>query len=254
MAVDLSVLLLCGDTNRAKAYLHALQHVPNLRVSAIYYGVQEVKKASSTDDITIDRATREYLESVVISLPDFNLSTEDYLIRYGIDFYSTRERDVNSKEILDLIGQSSAEYIIFAGYGGQILSRDHFLHSKKYIHCHPGWLPEERGSTTLYYSILRNKALSVTSFLMTAEIDKGDILLRNTYPRPKQKVDIDVFVDNSLRADTLKKTLLNILNGQVDFVERGNEKDEEFYVIHPLLKHVALMSLDVADVGDINEN
>lgn len=250
MAIDLPVILLCGDTNRAKAYLYTLQGIPNLKVTAIYYGIEENRVGSSTD-IVIDKATSQYLENFGIGVPNFNLSTEDYLVNYGIDFYHTKERDVNSIEILNLLDESSAEYVIFAGYGGQILSAEHFRTSKKYIHCHPGWLPQERGSTTLYYSILRDKALSVTSFLMTAEIDKGKMLLRNSYPIPKHKVNIDVFVDNLLRADTLNKTLLNIIYQQDTFVEGDNEENEEFYVIHPLLKHIALMSLDVKDKTQI---
>ena len=38
-----------------------------------------------------------------------------------------------------------------------------FIGEKRYLHMHPGKLPIERGSTTIYYSILKRKKINCYS-------------------------------------------------------------------------------------------
>ena len=168
-------LLLCGNTNRAKAYLTSLKDFKEVEISVLLFGSEEdIQKLANLP--SPDQNTKMYLESNHIQLPNFNSSITDIIDQTGFENSVILERDVNSKVILDGIASSDADYVIFAGYGGQILSADHFTSEKKYIHCHPGWLPHERGSTTLYYSILQDRELSVTAFYMTAKIDDGEMI------------------------------------------------------------------------------
>lgn len=237
-------LLLCGNTIRAKAYLTSLKYLKGVEVSVLLFGSEEnIQKSSSLPNP--DQNTKAYLEENQVRLPDFNSSITEIINETGFENSVIYERDVNSEIILEGIAKFDADYVIFAGYGGQILSPDHFTGTKKYIHCHPGWLPHERGSTTLYYSILHDRELSVTAFYMTAKIDDGEMILRQSYPIPQAMVNIDVYVDNCLRADTLVRSLNNLIEGIPSFKATENEKaeEEEYYVIHPLLKHIALLSL-----------
>ena len=106
---------------------------------------------------------------------------------------------------------------------------------------HPGRLPTERGSTTIYYSILNQRKITVTAFFMTPKIDAGENILFSEYPVPGKGVDIDRWLDNVARADCLTKALKAI--NKVEKIDVNASESEEYYVIHPVLKHVALLSL-----------
>lgn len=241
MVKNISVLLLCGDTNRAKAYINILKDLDHLELNVVLYGISEISQNNS--EILLDDQTKEYLKTIVNEIPDLNNTTEYYLKRYGLLYSKIAERDVNSDRILNAIKDIKAEYVIFAGYGGQILSKSHFKGEKKYVHCHPGWLPQERGSTTIYYSLLNDRPPSVTAFFMSPEIDKGGVLVRKSFPKPFNQINIDVYTDNLFRAETLKKALLILGEENYEVMDVSNEEDEEFYIIHPLLKHISLLSL-----------
>lgn len=78
---------------------------------------------------------------------------------------------------------------------------------------------------------------------MSETIDEGNMVLRETYPSPKKLVNIDIWVDNALRADTLSKSIVLLENNHIGFSRNKNEEDQEYYVIHPVLKHIVLLSL-----------
>ena len=239
----IKILLLCGDNIRAKSYASIFKKRNKCSVTGLLYGIKkDINK--STTKINIDTDTKEYLDSINVDIPSLNKDIESIFTDNNWHYILTEEREVNSLEIITKIKSTDCDYVVFAGYGGQILSKEHFLQGKKYIHCHPGCLPLERGSTTLYYSLLNDRDLSVTSFFMTEKIDEGNMLLRESYNAPSKLVDIDVWVDNALRADTLFKTIELLNKHYKGFPKKEEEDDQEYYVIHPLLKHIALLSLN----------
>lgn len=241
MNQPLSILLLCGDTSRARAYASKLQSLFGVKITGLIYGVDT--NVSPKEPITPNDNTAKYLNDLAVQIPNLNRNIIDAFIENDWEYIVEQARDVNSEVIISKINSLEADIVIFAGYGGQLLSKEHFANNRQYLHCHPGWLPLERGSTTLYYSILNDRDLSVTAFFMTAEIDKGKMVIRNNYPQPKTLVNIDTWVDNCLRADCLFQALEKIISGFEGFSKTKEEKEEEFYVIHPLLKHIALLSL-----------
>ena len=93
---------------------------------------------------------------------------------------------------------------------------------------HPGKLPLERGSTTLYYSILNQRNCSVTAFFMTEKIDNGQTICIYEYPVPAKNVDIDRWGDHVLRADCFIKALA-VLNGDEEpYSVKETESEESF--------------------------
>lgn len=234
--------MLCGNTNRAKSYASALKTLSDYEIEGLVYGVDR-GSLDKSDCVTIDDNSARYLGQMNVYIPKLGKHIIELFEEYNWDYRVVKEHNVNSSTVLSEIARRSYDYIIFAGYGGQILSSEHFSFDRQYIHCHPGWLPEERGSTTLYYSLLNNRKFSVTSFFMTAKIDDGKMLLRNSYVVPNFDIDIDIWIDNSLRADTLVKTLRILDESVTGFSKKSFEIDSEYYVIHPLLKHIALLSL-----------
>ena len=236
----MKILFLAGDTFRAKAYMQYLSahNNDNITVSGLLYGFSNDVK----DEININIESKKFFDSQNQLIPDFNKNIYDIFIENGWSFYSIESKDVNCNDIIQKVRSEDADLVVFAGYGGQILSKEHFELGANYLHMHPGKIPLERGSTTLYYSILNRKICSVTAFLMSDLIDKGINLNIEDYQIPSKNVDVDLWYDNIVRADCFVKTIDMIINKKVEEkVVKGN--GEEFFVIHPVLKHISLLSL-----------
>lgn len=237
------LLLLCGDTNRARSYASVLKKSTECNIIGLLYGIEQKKEVKET--IIIDLKTKKYLKSIEVEVPELNKDIESIFKDNQWGYSLFKEKNVNDLEIINKIKSMDCDFVVFAGYGGQILSKEHFIQGKKYVHCHPGWLPLERGSTTLYYSLLNNRKLSVTSFFMTEKIDEGNMLLRESYISPKKLVNVDVWIDNALRADTLIKSIDLLNKSYKGFTRSKDEENQEYYVIHPLLKHISLLSMEI---------
>ena len=120
----------------------------------------------------------------------------------------------------------------------KLLSLAPFLH----IHC--GWLPDYRGSTTIYYSILKEKMCGVSAILLNEGIDTGKIVAKEKYPIPPKDMNIDYVYDSIIRADLLVK----VLKSREKWVPvRQSENGTTYYVIHPILKHLAYVKVEKND-------
>lgn len=236
---EIKVLLLAGNTLRSRSYCQTLEKIPNIEVCGILYGFGK----RTCQELDIDNATYEYLYTNQIKIPDFRQPVESVFYRNDWKYSVVENDDVNAQEVLFEIARHSPDIVVFSGYGGQILSKEHFKTHIRYLHMHPGWLPDERGSTTIYYSILNKKNISVTAFYMTAEIDAGEDVVKKQYPIPNGIVNIDQWIDNCVRADCMASAFESILKN--DLTPTNNSANNtEYYIIHPLLKHIALLSLD----------
>ena len=134
--------------------------------------------------------------------------------------------------------------MIYSGYGGQLVGTAALDLGFDFLHLHGGWLPDYRGSTTVYYSWLKEGRCGVSALILDKEIDSGPIVARRHYPLPPRGMDVDSYYDNMIRADLL----VDIMR---DFAADGtlpripNEGGGlTYYVIHPVLKHMALLSLE----------
>jgi methionyl-tRNA formyltransferase len=150
--------------------------------------------------------------------------------------------DVNHPEITEHIKAINPRYIIYSGYGGQLV-KPHLLDlGIPFMHMHSGWLPEYGGSTTLYYSWLREGQTAVTALFLDKGIDTGPSIMRRRYPIPPPRIDVDHLYDGTIRADTLVHVLERfVAAGEFPTAERDGDP-ATYFVIHPVLKHLALLS------------
>jgi len=236
---NLRILLLAGNTLRARAYAQYLAHYQiNIEVEGLFFGFKE-KTCSAP---ILNKETESYLYKNNLFIPDLSETLHATFNNNNWNYGEVNSIDVNSIEVIQAINTFTSDIVIFAGYGGQLLKELHFKSKKKYLHMHPGKLPIERGSTTLYYSILNERNLTVTAFFMTEKIDSGEIVMYQEYMKPQKNVDIDRWLDNVIRADCLRKSISKI-SAKETFDEKYTSPSEEFYIIHPVLKHIALLSL-----------
>ena len=92
----------------------------------------------------------------------------DLLESANIQFGMLHNDNINSAEAIKTIMNRSEQVFIFSGYGGVILKEKTLATGKKFLHVHGGYLPDYRGSTTNYYSLIilrfyKEKILNIVS-------------------------------------------------------------------------------------------
>ena len=94
----------------------------------------------------------------------------------------TKNKNINSKDSINIIKESTN--ILFLNTGKQIYKNVLEL-NKKFVHIHPGYLPEVRGADGSLWHINQNNNLGVSSFFMNQKIDEGLVIEKEKLPLPK---------------------------------------------------------------------
>ena len=150
--------------------------------------------------------------------------------------------NINSPEVISLISNRVEKVFIFSGFGGALLRNNILSTGKKFLHVHGGYLPNYKGSTTNYYSLIDENIIGASSIFLTKEIDGGPVLIRRKFLAPKNRTEIDHIHDSEVRSRVLIETLNNYIKyGEWNFDLENNKGGETFYIIHPVLKHLAIL-------------
>ncbi|MBI4317880.1 MAG: hypothetical protein HY675_05270 [Chloroflexi bacterium] len=161
----------------------------------------------------------------------------------AVAFHRPGTADINSPQVLHLISRCQTENFVFTG--GGILRRELLGLGKRFIHVHPGIIPEYRGSTCFYYSLLKDFSLGTTAFFMGEQIDAGDIMIQTRFRlnyliRPDQPLFMDYVLDPYIRATTLKSVLNKLASSESIATWREDCETPFCYVMHPLLRHLTI--------------
>jgi methionyl-tRNA formyltransferase len=181
--------------------------------------------------------------ATVVPLPDPQIPLLRSLDRLTAEVQRIEAESVNDGAILEAVSAAGVELVIYSGYGGQVISRELLAQSPPFLHAHSGWLPDYRGSTTIYYGLLAGEGCGVSVIKMAPAIDQGPIVARRRYPPPPAGVDIDYFYDSAIRADIMADVIAKWQSdGELEQIETAGD-GADYYVVHPLLKHLALLSI-----------
>ena len=144
----------------------------------------------------------------------------------------------------NIIQSSQQKYFIYSGYGGYILKPHLFQLGKKFIHVHAGILPKYRGSTTIYYSYLQENIFGATAIFLSEGIDEGETIAYETFGIPREPVDMDYIYEPYMRSRVLMKVIDKYLSeGELVACEQNTEGAETYFIIHPVLKHIAMLGI-----------
>jgi len=148
---------------------------------------------------------------------------------------------IDTPDNLAFYSQLSTQVLIFSGYGTGILHPAAFEIDARFLHVHGGYIPDYRGSTTFYYSILAEGLMGASAIWMDPGIDTGPVLLRRRFPVP-DGTNIDYISDPLIRATTLVEVLDHrAVSGLWPKAEPVPiDAGETFHKVHPVLKHLAL--------------
>jgi methionyl-tRNA formyltransferase len=217
--------MVASDTTRSKYYIEELiksDLIPNYILVLIN---NESKKKPGQDTSKVE-------QGVIFLLDNAN-------IQYTI----APNSDINSDAVVDIILNRGESVFIFSGFGGVLLKNNILDTGKFFLHVHGGYLPNYKGSTTNYYSLINENTIGATSIFLTKEIDCGPILLRKKFQAPDNRTEIDHIYDSKVRSEVLIETLKKYMISQTwDFELKNNYGGETFYIIHPVLKHLAILS------------
>ncbi|MDA1100154.1 MAG: formyltransferase family protein [Proteobacteria bacterium] len=190
-------------------------------------------------------------KTTAVPLPDPHIPLTQSLNALTDRVERIEAESVNDPAILAAVRSAAADLVIYSGYGGQLVSAELLSLGPPFLHAHSGWLPDYRGSTTIYYSLVAGEGCGVSVIEMVPAIDQGPIVARQRYPAPPVGVDIDYFYDSAIRADLMAEVAAQWQKqGHLEHVETGGVS-ADYYVVHPLLKHLALLGLkdDRADAA-----
>ncbi len=225
-------LFVCAVSSRTYAYLQALKEIDAF--PKMCYILAESKEECEIQRVHSDKDNTYFRI-------DTNLIT--LLEKYGIPYQILHTKDANSDQVYEALKGEKSAYVIYSGYGGCILKQRLFMLGKKIIHVHAGLLPEYRGSTTVYYSILKDRCVGATGIFMNEKIDEGDIILEKSFDLPEADVDIDYVYEPWARGQVLAEIVKRYIeDGRLEGV-RQKSGGETYFIIHPVLKHLAVLSV-----------
>jgi len=240
MNKQVDILFLAADSSRSKAYAQVIQH-SGLSVSRTL--LLRKKKAKGTKSPPCGKSTFHDLKIV---MPDLKIPLIETVEQIS-DKFDVIENygGIKNSGIIEYISTHRPKLVIYSGYGGELVPKEMLGLGIPFLHIHSGFLPKYRGSTTVYYSLLNEGNCGVTAILLKPEIDNGDIVTRRKYPAPPSGLDLDHIYDNAIRADLLSEVLAEWIENQEfkEFIKQDESESETYYVIHPVLKHLAILSL-----------
>ena len=230
------VLLIAAHSARSQAYVQTLAAHGLMPSHALLLGSPPQAPSSPTEPAST---------LMGVLLPDLGIALARTLADCDVPVTCLDTRDINAPEVLEAVRQLAPRLVIFSGYGGQIVKPPLIELGIPLLHVHSGWLPEYRGSTTVYYSLLEEGTCAASAILLDTRIDTGPVLARKRYPAPPLGTDIDRRYDTAIRADLLLDVLRRYqASGELEVaLQQDAEQGNTYYVIHPVLKHLALLSL-----------
>tara|TARA_B100002052_G_scaffold273201_1_gene275443 strand:- start:67 stop:759 length:693 start_codon:yes stop_codon:yes gene_type:complete len=213
---------------------------PSLRGRAFIQNMVKEQLLPS-EIILMNESKEDFGDEIRLDKYDFfnpNIKVKDTLEKHNLNFTTVDSVDCNNSLVVDAVSELKSEWLIFSGGG---ILRNQFLSlGKKIVHIHPGKLPDYRGSTCFYYSMLNNQGCTCTAFLMEKGLDSGKVLYYEHFNPPKN-IDLDNIYDNWMRAVTLIKVINKIKKGNITLKDNDEAKSNMYYIIHPVLKHISIL-------------
>ena len=243
--------MVAASTTRSSAYLQALVRnnvLPGFVLLLENSGGQMPGQLAATSAATTTVLPDAGLDYWSDSAFDPIIPVQAILDQHNVPYEISPNKDINDPAVVNLLAARAESVFIYSGFGGVILRQPLLSCGKHFLHVHGGYLPDFKGSTTNYYSLLCEGSMGASAIFLSAEIDCGPILMRKSFPAPEIRSCIDHIYDSAARAKVLVDTLKRYeASKKWEFELQNNEGGETYYVIHPVLKHIAILGKKLAD-------
>ena len=269
-----NVCFLATDHNISKAYIHALAMEDLLPARIIYAQIdrdlsrmgrinrlkKKIKdgikrltgknssRVSAEYNLMLSAAEKEfrtYTRANGLYMGDYGQSMPAILRKMGLKYKSVLVSSINDDKLKAcLLNDVTEPYVIFTG--GGILKKGMFDTGKKFIHVHPGIVPDIKGSDCFLWGALVRKRIGLSAFFMNMGVDTGDIIKTAEYAVPGFRLNkagkefrhlphiLINFLDPSYRADVL----LDLFRTKPDpasweWSGQNNSEGKVYYFMHP---------------------
>ena len=266
MLKDFACLL--GESSRAKAYIQKLVAHSFLPTKAVYLDLSVAPKARSETQGCSDsppakvvqkafQARKYFLYSKspqALFLSDDRRSTKyrsfdpdksvlETLKEAGIDYQIVQAASLNDAAVLDAVQSLSETYLLFSG--GGILGREILSLGKKFIHIHPGFLPDVRGSLAVEWTVLLSKGVAASALFMAEQIDAGDVMMTRHFDPPElEHGGIPPYFSSHIRSEVLLDLVREYARtGRFRARPQNSEAGETYYKMHPALNNLVFSKL-----------
>lgn len=232
--------LIAANTSRTRAYMAAMERRGLMPSWVLLLDVDTpiTMPGQVSDGMPIATNDGDWPEACF----DPSAPLRPWLERLGLPYIESGSRDINDPNIVAIIEQTAPEVLVYSGYGGALLHTPLLALGKQFLHVHGGYLPDFKGSTTNYFSLLAEGKIGASAILLTAELDCGPIICRRRFAPPAMRSHIDHIYDSAARARVLVDTLEAWQrDGAWSFELPDNAGGDTYYIIHPVLKHLAIL-------------
>ena len=221
-------LILTPD-NRSKAYLQKILK-NDIPIDEIIFMNDKRNEEKFSNEMTKQSKNNGFdiSENVLVTLKNNKLKFKEFPFV-----------DINNEDLVNYLKKIDLDYTIFSG--GGILRKEILASDTKFLHFHPGIVPEYKGSTCFYYSILDNNECGVSVIIMAEGLDTGDIVHQKIFDKPKHDF-IDEIYDPHIRSETMIELFKNNILEKNEFKKQNPIEGDTYYIIHPVLKHIAILS------------
>ena len=124
---------------------------------------------------------QQHCQKHSLVVPEFDASIEQ-LVPNSAEIRKVQSDSINGNEVVSVIKNCPEKFVIFCG--GGILRKQMLSLDKKFIHIHPGIVPDIKGSDGILWSSLLNKNIGMSAFFMNHGIDTGDTIQTRAFELP----------------------------------------------------------------------
>jgi|APSaa5957512493_1039668.scaffolds.fasta_scaffold15038_3 methionyl-tRNA formyltransferase len=234
-------IAILANTARSQAYLQTLLK-ENFKPTKVFIlddnNEKYLGKISKKIEISKDNNQSYVFKFSVIKPKEDLIAT---LSKTDIPYTTINTPDINSNDVYLAISRSDIKLVVISVYAGQILKSKILSLKKEYIHVHSGKLPQYRGSTTIYYSLLEKNKVAASAIIINEGIDTGDIICFKEFDFNFDPKLIDLIFDPLLRAVVLIYALKHLSKKYKNSILQNKSDGVDYFIIHPLLKHLAIL-------------
>ena len=242
--------LLCNDSPRSRCYIQNLckSNIKPCSVILMLGGESDdlafspqADDARTTNGIDFGRPDVEFNPSISVSV------TASY---YGLELKIVRDvNSTNSRILLDSLARLDFDFYVLSGWSGDILAKETLARLGRVLHVHSGRVPDYKGSTTTYYSLLEEDMVAASAFFMTEGIDEGESIGSGCFKFIGSAKKMDHVFDPLIRAAVLIDTVRRLNSDESVLVAQGYSRPlpsyyGNYFVIHPLLKKLCFLTYD----------
>lgn len=237
-----NIIMLLVENNRSRAYLQRMAFhdlLPN-HVILLENTSGVATPGQKNSDLKADAAPAFKATASGFQLRE-NEPLKETLAKLSVPFTALPTVDINSDTVFEALQSRPEQIIVYSGPGGAILKAKLFTLPKNFLHIHPGIVPDYRGSTTIYYSLLNEGKAGASAIFLSPEIDQGPLLAIKEFEPPADRREIDYLYDPLVRSELLVDVLLGYREKGTFETTPQDLHSDPYFIMHPVLRHICIL-------------